>query len=115
MTESCGLAQKACTACTPHTPRLTWPKVKKLLAEVPLWRHEFDAGQTTLVRHFRFGRFADAITFVNKVAVVADAEGHHPEIAIGNFNQVILSLTTHAINDLSENDFIMAAKIDLIP
>ncbi len=114
MTESCELAQKACTACTPNTPRLTWPKVKKLLADVPLWRHEVVERQATLVRHFRFSRFADAITFVNKVAVVADVEGHHPDIAIGNYNQVILSLATHAIHDLSENDFIMAAKIDLI-
>jgi 4a-hydroxytetrahydrobiopterin dehydratase len=115
MTESCELAQKVCTACTPNTPRLTWPKVKKLLADVPHWRHEVVEGQATLIRHFRFSKFDEAIFFVNKVAVVADAEGHHPDIHIGNYNQVILSLTTHAIHDLSENDFIMAAKIDKIP
>jgi len=114
MVAACALADKRCEACTPATPHLTWPKTKKLLAEVPQWRFEPSIGSAALVRHFRFGKFADAIAFVNKVATVAEEEGHHPDIKIENFNQVILTLTTHAIQDLSENDFIVAAKIDLI-
>jgi 4a-hydroxytetrahydrobiopterin dehydratase len=48
------------------------------------------------------------------VAIIAEAERHHPDIKIENYNQVILVMATHAINGLSENDFIMAAKIDVI-
>ncbi|MFM2374421.1 MAG: hypothetical protein RLZZ234_416 [Candidatus Parcubacteria bacterium] len=114
MNETCGLAEQCCAACTPKTPRLTWPQTKKFLTEVPLWRYEFSRGVGTLVRHFRFNRFPDAIDFVNRVAIIAEAERHHPDIKIENYNQVILIMTTHAINDLSENDFIMAAKIDVI-
>ncbi len=114
MTESCGLAQKECTACTPKTPYLTWPHIKRLLAEVPLWKYEQLVRGAVLVRHRRFRTFAGALTFVNEVAAIAIAEGHHPDITIENFNQVILIMTTHAIHGLSENDFIMAAKIDRI-
>ena len=51
--------------------------------------------------------------FVNKVAVLAEEEGHHPDIFI-SWNTVMLTLTTHALGGLSENDFILAAKIDRI-
>jgi 4a-hydroxytetrahydrobiopterin dehydratase len=53
----------------------------------------------------------ESLAFVNAIAPIAEAEDHHPDITI-SWNQVILSLTTHAVNGLSENDFILAAKID---
>lgn len=64
-------------------------------------------------RDFTFGDFKEAMGFINKVADIAEAEGHHPDISI-SYNRVTISLWTHAIGGLSENDFIMAAKIDSI-
>ncbi|MEX0916775.1 MAG: 4a-hydroxytetrahydrobiopterin dehydratase [Candidatus Spechtbacterales bacterium] len=64
-------------------------------------------------RDVTFKDFKEAMEFVNKVADVAEAEGHHPDITI-SYNNVVISLWTHAIGGLSENDFIMAAKIDCI-
>jgi len=66
-----------------------------------------------LDREFIFKDFAEAMKFVNKVAGIAEEENHHPDIKI-NYSRVELGLTTHAIGGLSENDFILAAKIDEI-
>ncbi len=62
-------------------------------------------------KEFKFADFIGAINFVERVADVAEMEGHHPDIHI-NYNKVLLELSTHAIGGLSENDFILAAKID---
>lgn len=64
-----------------------------------------------LKRKFKFPDFKSAIEFVNKVADLAEEESHHPDITI-NYNKVTLELSTHAIEGLSENDFILAAKIE---
>ena len=66
-----------------------------------------------LVREFRFKDFAQAMAFANKVAAIAEEENHHPDMAI-SWGSVSVELTTHAIAGLSENDFILAAKIDQI-
>lgn len=66
----------------------------------------------TKIRHeFKFKDFKQAMAFVNKAADVAEEEGHHPDIHI-HYNRVIIELWTHSIGGLSENDFIMAAKIE---
>ena len=69
--------------------------------------------QKHLVRSFVFVDFQEAIKFVNKVAVIAEEKGHHPDIAV-HWNKVDIDLWTHAINGLSEQDFILAAKIDTV-
>lgn len=66
-----------------------------------------------ITKEFKFEEFVKAMEFVNKVASIAEEEGHHPDIAI-HYNKVDITLWTHFINGLSENDFIMAAKIDHI-
>ncbi|MEI6345814.1 MAG: 4a-hydroxytetrahydrobiopterin dehydratase [bacterium] len=66
-----------------------------------------------LVRKFKFKDFKESITFVNKVAEIAEKEGHHPDIGI-NYNEVNIELTTHAVRGLTENDFILASKIEEI-
>ena len=62
-------------------------------------------------KSYRFRDFKEAMRFVNRVAELAESEGHHPDIYV-SWNRVRLSLTTHAIGGLSDNDFILAAKID---
>jgi 4a-hydroxytetrahydrobiopterin dehydratase len=76
-----------------------------LIEQVPGW----ELGENKLTRRFKFKNFREAMAFVNRVAELAEDEGHHPDIHI-SWNRVRLDLTTHAIKGLSENDFIMAAK-----
>lgn len=65
----------------------------------------------SIARKFKFSDFKASIGFVNKVAQIAESEGHHPDITI-NYNKVTIELTTHSIGGLSENDFIVASKIE---
>ena len=65
----------------------------------------------TIRKEFKFKDFVRAMAFVDQVADVAESEGHHPDIRI-HYNRVVIELTTHAIGGLSENDFIVAAKIE---
>jgi 4a-hydroxytetrahydrobiopterin dehydratase len=88
---------------------LTSAEVDNLIREVPMW-HVAES-PTAISRTFRFKSFRDAVAFVNLVANLAEEEGHHPDITI-NYRKVTFTLTTHAIGGLSENDFILAAKID---
>ncbi len=90
-------------------PPLEEAKIKDLLMEIPLW--SLKGGH--LYRAFKFKNFAEAINFVNSTAKIAEDEGHHPDISI-HYNKVELDLCTHAIKGLSDNDFILAAKIDRI-
>jgi len=68
-----------------------------------------------LHRHFKFKDFVTAMWFVNAVANLAEAEGHHPDLHLHDWNQLEITTWTHAIGGLSENDFILAAKIDALP
>ena len=62
---------------------------------------------------FIFKDFKQSMKFVDKIAKIAEKEGHHPDMTI-NYNKVVIELTTHAIGGLSENDFIVAAKIEIV-
>ena len=66
----------------------------------------------SISRGFVFKDFAKAIEFINKVAEIAESEGHHPDMKLHSYKEVQIDLSTHAINGLSGNDFILAAKID---
>lgn len=88
-------------------PPLGGDKIKDLIREVPAWALK----EGHLCRSFKFKNFVEAIRFVNSVAILAEEEGHHPNILI-RYNKVDFNLWTHAIKGLSENDFILAAKID---
>jgi 4a-hydroxytetrahydrobiopterin dehydratase len=75
---------------------------------VPEWERE---GNQKLHREFSFPNFRDAFGFVARVALVAETEGHHPDIELG-WGRASFDLTTHAASGLTRNDFVMAAKID---
>jgi 4a-hydroxytetrahydrobiopterin dehydratase len=105
------LAHKRCVPCEGGVPPIPEARARELLAELDGW-HLRDG---RLQRLLRFRDFPAAIRFVNDVAVVAEREGHHPDLLVRDWNCVELSLWTHAIGGLSENDFILAAKIDLLP
>lgn len=104
------LTQKHCVPCEGGDPPVSSEKEKELQLQVPDWLL-LDDGTHKLRRQFTLKNFKDAISFVNKIAEVAEQEGHHPDIYI-YYNKVQIDLFTHAVGGLSENDFIMAAKID---
>ncbi|OGY58889.1 MAG: hypothetical protein A3E61_01755 [Candidatus Colwellbacteria bacterium RIFCSPHIGHO2_12_FULL_43_12] len=102
------LLEKRCVPCEGGTPPLSSIQIKGYLKEVPAWIVVEDK---KISRGFKFNNFNQVMFFVNKVADLAEAEEHHPDIHIF-YNKVSLELSTHAIRGLSENDFILAAKID---
>lgn len=91
-------------------PSLSADAVQRLLPEVPDWRVESAA----LHKRFKLTSFPAAIAFVDRMAELAEAEGHHPDFCV-HYDAVDVTLTTHAVHGLSENDFILAAKIDQLP
>ena len=105
------LAQKHCVPCEGGMPPLPPEAVADYMKYAPGWTASADA--KSIAREFKFKDFAEAMAFVNKVADVADAEGHHPDIYIF-YNVVRLANSTHAIGGLSENDFILAAKVNAL-
>jgi 4a-hydroxytetrahydrobiopterin dehydratase len=102
------LAKAHCEACLPGTLPLLEEEAAALSAEVAAWER---AGNRTLRREFSFANFRDAFGLVARVALLAEAEGHHPDIELG-WGRAAFSLTTHAAGGLTRNDFIMAARID---
>lgn len=106
------LAKKRCVPCEGGVKPLTLQQAQALMPELnPGWMLVDDAH--ILVREFECKDFAEAMHFANKVADIAEAEGHHPDLNIG-WGRVAVELTTHAIDGLSENDFILASKVDQI-
>ena len=101
------LTQKKCKPCEGGTPPLTEEQANELLKQIPEWTIK----DGHVYKQFKFKDFKEAINFVNKVADIAEQENHHPDITI-NYNKVNIELYTHAINGLSENDFILPAKIN---
>jgi 4a-hydroxytetrahydrobiopterin dehydratase len=106
MTEA--LVSKTCTPCRGGVPPLTREQAQLFHARAPDWQLSEEAH-----RGFRFRNFQEALTFVQEIGELAEAEGHHPNISFGWGNATV-SLQTKKIKGLHENDFIMATKIDRI-
>ena len=102
------LAQKHCVPCEGGTPALSSDSIQSLLGQIKGWQPRDDKA---LEKSFKFKDFLGAVDFVNAVTPVAEAEGHHPDLFV-KWGEVRVSLTTHAVGGLTENDFILAAKID---
>ena len=103
------LAHKKCIPCEGYESPLHEQEAQNLLGQISSEWKILD--RKKLHRQFTFDSFSACIEFVNKVAKIAEVEDHHPDITI-NYKKVTIELTTHAIGGLSENDFIMAAKIE---
>ena len=101
------LTQKKCVPCEGGVPSLDKATVESLLTQVSGW----SLHGKWISKEFKFKNFVVAMKFVNRVADIAEQEGHHPDIHI-HYNLVRFDIWTHAIDGLSENDFILAAKID---
>jgi 4a-hydroxytetrahydrobiopterin dehydratase len=108
MTNEVELTKRHCEACSGETPALKAEEVFRLHQQIPDW--DVTSGRK-LVRRFEFHGFMEAMEFVTRVARLAEEEGHHPSITI-DYKRVTFTIWTHAIDDFSESDFILAAKID---
>ena len=107
------LAKKKCRPCEGGVPRLSGKSLLKLVRELGPWRISSNA--RSIECDWMMKDFVSAVNFINKVAKLAEKEDHHPDIHLTGYRKIKLKLSTHAIGGLSENDFILAAKIDRLP
>lgn len=98
-----------CVGCEGGIPALTRDEISKLLPEVKGW--EVSKDETFISKRYSFKGFYKTMAFVNAVAWIANQENHHPDMEVG-YNYCLIKYTTHAVNGLTKNDFICAAKID---
>ena len=111
MNTICDLTDRHCVPCEGGVPTLTRTEAETLLADVPGW--ELAGDVKSIHRRFEFKGFYKCMSFINAMAWVANAENHHPDFSAG-YNFCEVTFTTHAIDGLSDNDFICAAKINAL-
>lgn len=104
------LASKKCVPCKGGVPPLKGEALQTLQKQVAGWNV---IEEHHLFKSFKFPDFRKALDFVNKVAEIAEAEGHHPVITF-TWGKVEITIYTHKINGLTESDFVLAAKIDTL-
>ncbi len=105
------LSDKTCEPCEGDVQPMSLDKAKGYLEEIDDWELESVSTVPKINKSFSFADFVTAIDFVNAIAEISEDEGHHPNIRI-DYNSVEVTIWTHAIDGLSENDFILAAKFD---
>ena len=107
------LADRRCVVCTPDTPTLAPEQTDKLLRQLSGWSVAQTDGPLQLTRTFRFKGFMPGVQLINRIAPIAEAEGHHHDLHL-TYGSLRIDLWTHAAGGLTENDFVLAAKIDQI-
>ena len=105
------LKNQKCQACSGNTPKFDENQISEHISKLDNW--SVNDEQKMIYKKFNFKTFNQALNFTNKVAKIAELEGHHPDISLG-WGYSLVMLHTHAIKGLSINDFIIAAKIDEI-
>ena len=108
-----GLTERRCKPCEGGIAALGPAEAEQLLAQLSGGWTLQDDGRA-IRREFRFRDFYRTMSFVNALAHIANIEDHHPDLEVG-YNYCRVTFTTHAIHGLSENDFVCAAKVDVIP
>lgn len=105
------LSSKECIPCSIGAPTLDLMQIKEYLDNI---NKEWQVKENKYIeRIFKFKNFKEALDFTNKVGNLAEEEGHHPDIYL-SWGRVVIKLWTHKIGGLHENDFILAAKVDLL-
>jgi len=113
MNKSTPLVKKQCQPCEGIGDPLDQNQANDLLKSVEGWSIEKDGKHIS--KKYIAKNFMAAVNFIQKVAVIAEAEDHHPDIHLTGYRKLEIDLSTHAIGGLSENDFIVAAKINDLP
>lgn len=107
------LTRKHCVPCEGGVPALDPAEIAVRLAALTSWR--LTAGNKAVRREWRMQNFVHALNFLNQVGQLAEQEGHHPDLHLTGYRNVAIVISTHAVGGLTENDFILAAKIDTLP
>jgi len=107
------LTQKHCLPCEGGVPALRPDQVRELLPALPGWKLTPDSQR--IRREWRVKDFLTALDFFERVGRLAEDEGHHPDLHLVGYRNVAIEIWTHAVGGLTENDFILAAKIDKLP
>jgi len=107
------LAQKKCKPCEGGVESVSTAQAKEQVARLPGWGLLGDG--KSIRKEWVVKDFSTAVNFFQRVAEVANKEDHHPDLHLTGYRKVAIELSTHAIGGLSENDFILAAKIDQLP
>ena len=105
------LQGQTCEACRRGAPPATKAEVAEFRKQIPEWQIVERDGIPRLERVFRFGNFAAAMEFANRIGEVAEEQGHHPAL-LTEWGRVTVTWWTHKIRNLHVNDFVMAAKTD---
>jgi 4a-hydroxytetrahydrobiopterin dehydratase len=105
----CDLSKGKCKPCEGGVPPLTDDEAAAMLATLDGWERK----DNLISKTYKFKNYYETMAFVNATAWISHREDHHPDLAVG-YNQCRVRYTTHAIGGLSENDFICAAKIDVL-
>jgi 4a-hydroxytetrahydrobiopterin dehydratase len=113
MTTATDLLHKRCAPCESGVPPLKADEVRDMLPSVPQWKLTPDGKR--IRREWRVLDFMTAIGFFQAIARIAEEEGHHPDLHLSGYRNVAVEISTHAVGGLTENDFILAAKIDQVP
>ena len=92
---------------------MTLEQAQELLAQLPGW--QLDESAKTLAKNFEMKDFLSATALISALAELAESEGHHPDLHLTRYRHLKIELTTHAVGGLTENDFILAAKIEKLP
>jgi 4a-hydroxytetrahydrobiopterin dehydratase len=106
------LPKRHCQPCEGGIEKLTSAQVDPLLQQVPQW--QLDESGDAIFRKIKLRDFVSAIALINRIAEIAEEEQHHPDLHVTGYRHLRIDLKTHAIGGLSENDFILAAKIDQV-
>ena len=107
------LTERKCKPCEGQTKPLDPDRIRVFLTQVPEWRLSPDGKR--IARKWRVRDFATGLDFFRRIGDVAEAEDHHPDLHLANYRDVTVELSTHAAGGLTDNDFILAAKIDALP
>ncbi|MEM9089282.1 MAG: 4a-hydroxytetrahydrobiopterin dehydratase [Cyanobacteria bacterium P01_F01_bin.53] len=107
------LAEQTCIPCSGSLPPATPEECAQFHLQIPQWQLIESDGIPQLQRQYAFANFQRALDFTNQVGAIAEAAGHHPAL-LTEWGKVTVTWWTHAINGLHHNDFVMAAKIDVL-
>ncbi len=102
------LSEQSCRVCRSGARPLSLFYCQELMKQLPLWRISTSG---KLTREYSFPNYSQALSWVNKISEVAESENHHPDVTL-KWGSVVLEIWTHTVGGLTENDFILAAKID---
>ena len=107
------LASKKCQGCEGDAPKYTRAEAQQQVAALSGWKLAADADK--IRKEWNVENFMAGIEFFNAVAKIAEEQDHHPDLHLTGYRKVEIELSTHSVGGLSENDFVLAAKIDRLP